>query len=376
MKKLILLIAGGLLLTLLALALSACGSKATASSSPAATASSSPATAAAMVTTLAGKAGVKGSTDGTGAAARFDVPQAIAFDAAGNLYVADYFAVRKVTPAGVVTTIAGKGGVKGSANGSGSAARFDNLCGIVRNAAGDLYVTDCHNNTIRKITPAGVVSTFAGKAGVAGSANGSLTTARFDYPVGIAINAAGDIYISDWGANTIRKITPAGQVTTLAGKAGKSGFADGTGAAARFDNPAGICLDAAGDLYVADNGNDTIRKITPAGVVTTVAGSLGLSGDSDGTGNAASFSSPGGICCDAAGDLYVADTGNYTIRKITPAGMVTTVAGAPGYKGSSDGNGLTTASFYYPWGIAVDAAGDLYVADTGNNLIRKITFTK
>jgi len=375
MKKLILPIIGAVVLTLLALTLTACGSKTAASSTPAANASSSPASAAAMVTTLAGKAGVKGSTDGTGATARFDVPQAIAIDAAGNLYVADYYAVRKVTPAGVVTTFAGKGGVKGSADGRGSAARFDELCGIVRNAAGDLYVTDNHNHTIRKITPAGVVTTFAGKAGVAGSADGSLATARFDYPVGIAINAARDIYISDWGANTIRKITPAGQVTTLAGKAGKSGFADGTGAAARFDNPAGICLDAAGDLYVADNSNCTIRKITSAGVVTTIAGQAGQSGSANGTGSAASFTAPNGICCDAAGDLYVADAGDYTIRKITPAGVVTTVAGAPGYRGSSDGNGLATATFYTPCDIAVDGAGDLYVADAGN-VIRKITFTK
>jgi sugar lactone lactonase YvrE len=255
-KKLIFPIIGGILLTLLALTLIACGGKTTASSSPAAS--------TAVVTTLAGKAGVTGSVDGTGAAARFNGPAGITCDTHGNLYVADSNSniIRKITPAGVVTTLAGKAGSAGSANGVGAAARFDDPVGIACNAAGELYVSDSNNATIRKITPAGVVTTLAGKAGVvAGNADGVGAAARFNYPMDVTCDAAGNLYVADTGNGLIRKVTPAGVVTTLTGQAGV-GSADGSVATATFYAPQGIACDAAGNLYVADTSNNTIRKIT------------------------------------------------------------------------------------------------------------------
>ena len=328
-------------------------------------------TGALVVTTLAGKAGARGSSDGTGAGARFSWPAGIACDAAGNLYVADYYncTIRKITPAGVVTTVAGKAGVVGSADGSGAAARFSGPAGIACDAAGDLYV--CDNDTIRKITPARVVTTLAGKAGVKGSTDGTGATARFDDPGGIACDRSGNLYVCDFESDTIRKITPARVVTTLAGKAGVKGSTDGTGATARFDDPGGVACDAAGDLYVCDN--NTIRRITPAGVVTTLAGKASVKGSSDGTGVAARFNRPVGVASDAAGNLYVADAWSDTIRKITAAGVVTTLAGKAGARGSSDGTGAT-ARFNSPVSIACDAAGDLYVGDAWNATIRKITW--
>jgi len=355
-------LAGIVMIGLLAVTVTACGGskKATAG--------------VAVVSTLAGQAGSKGSADGSGAAARFSVPYGIACDVAGNLYVADNgdSTIRKITPTGVVTTLAGKAGSSGSADGSGAAARFYSLFGVACDAAGNLYVTDL-GNTIRTITPTGLVSTLAGTAGPPGSVDGSGSAARFDFPQGIAGDAAGNLYVADTGNNAIRKITPAGEVTTLAGKAGSSGSADGSGTAARFSVPAGIACDAAGNLYVAEIGNDTIRKITPAGEVTTLAGKAGSEGSADGSGAAARFNAPAGIACDTAGNLYVADSGNDTIRKITPAGEVTTLAGKAGSSGSADGNGVA-ARFLNPGGIAGDAAGNLYVADTGNDTIRKITW--
>jgi sugar lactone lactonase YvrE len=216
----------------------------------------------------------------------------------------------------VVSTLAGLAGPYGSADGSGAAARFNHPDGIARDAAGNLYVADAWNDTIRKITRAGEVTTLAGQAGSVGGADGLGAAARFNHPDGIACDAAGNLYVTDFG-NTIRKITLAGKVTTLAGKAGPRDSADGSGAAARFSNPTGIAYDAAGNLYVADTFNSTIRKITPAGEVTTLAGQAGSLGSADGSGAAARFDHPDGVACDAAGNLYVTDTGNNTIRKIT-----------------------------------------------------------
>ena len=326
-----------------------------------------------VVTTLAGLAGSSGSADGTGSAARFAQPQGMAVDSAGNVYVADTSnsTIRKVTPGGVVTTLAGLAGNSGSADGTGSDARFAQPQGMAVDSAGNVYVAGllC-NHTIRKVTPGGVVTTLAGAAGSYGSADGTGSDARFYVPRGVAVDSAGNVYVADMRNHTIRKVTPAGVVTTLAGLAGSSGSADGTGSAARFDEPYGVAVDSAGNVYVADTWNSTIRKLTPAGVVTTLAGLAGSYGSADGTGSAARFNCTCGVALDSAGNVYVAD-GNYAIRKVTPAGLVTTVAGTCSY-GSADGTG-SAAHFFLPPSAAVDSAGNVYVADMRNHTIRKVT---
>jgi len=332
-------------------------------------------TPAGVVTTLAGTAGVPGTADGTGAAASFNYPQGVATDSAGNVYVADSLngTIRKITPEGVVTTLAGTAEVAGSSDGVGAAASFNFPSGVAADSVGNVYVADSNNNTIRKITPAGVVTTLAGTAGVAGSDDGTGATASFDSPQGVAADSAGNVYVADTNNNAIRKVTPAGVVTTLAGIAGAlGGSADGTGAAASFLWPTGVSADSTGNVYVADSNNNTIRKITPAGVVTTLAGTAGVAGSADGTGASASFHSPRGVATDNAGNVYVADYYNHTIRKITPAGVVTTLAGMAVVIGSADGIGVV-ASFNSPQGVATDSAGNVYVADTINHTIRKIT---
>ena len=207
------------------------------------------------------------------ALAGFNIPTGVAVDSAGNVYVADQgnHTIRKITPAGVVSTLAGLAGSAGSTDGTGSAARFFQPLGVAVDAAGNVYVADTNNQTIRKITPAGVVSTLAGLANSQGSTDGTGSAARFFAPTSVAVDAVGDVYVADDSNHTIRKITPAGVVSTLAGLAGSAGFADGTGSAARFNNPSGVTVDAAGNAYVADSDNSAIRKITPAGVVTTFA---------------------------------------------------------------------------------------------------------
>ena len=309
---------------------------------------------------------------GTAVLAPGTEPFGVAVDAAGNLYLANFNqTISKITPAGVLTTVAGVAGSVGTADGTGSAARFNSPLGIAVDTAGNLYVADSTNHTIRKITPAGVVSTLAGLAGSAGSANGAGSAARFSQPIGIAVTVAGTIYVGDASNRTIRSITSTGVVSTLAGLAGIGGSTDGSGSAARFGRPVGVAVDAAGTLYVSDQTNDTVRAITPGGMVSTLAGLAGNPGIADGS-SAARFNNPWGAAVDAAGNVYVADRLSHTIRKITPAAVVSTLAGLAGSFGSANGTG-TEARFQNPRSLAVDAAGNIYVADSGNNAIRKIT---
>jgi uncharacterized repeat protein (TIGR01451 family) len=288
-----------------------------------------------------------------------------------TVYVADTFnsIIRKITSTGVVTTFAGTAAVFGSADGAGSAAQFNHPYGVAADKAGNVYVADTNNSTIRKVTSAGVVTTLAGTAGVVGSADGTGGAAQFYHPYGVAVDGSGNVYVADTNNYTVRKITPAGVVTTLAGLAGNYGYINGTGSDARFGNLFGIAADTTGNVYVADFNGHTVRKITPAGVVTTQAGVPGLPGTTDGMGSAAHFYYPRGIATDSTKNLYVTDQYNHIIRKITPAGVVTTLGGVALSYGIADGTGRS-ARFFYPAGIAVASSGTLYVADSYNHEIR------
>ncbi len=325
--------------------------------------------------------GSSGFVNATGTAASFNSPTSVAVDNNGNVYVADTFnsAIRKITPGAVVTTLAGNGN-GALINGSGATASFNTPHGVAVDAAGYVYVADTVNSVIRKITPDGMVSTLAG-GGTGYATNGLGTVASFSYPQGIALDGAGNVYVADSYNGLIRKITPAGLVSTLAGNLGAAGFVDGNGAAASFNNPTGVAVDGAGNVYVADTNNNAIRKITPTGLVSTLAGSKSKTGLYDGLGTSAGFFKPEGITVDSLGNVYVADTTNSAIRKITPNGTVSTLVGTLVTGGSANAgdygfvNGTASkAMFYWPTGIAVDKTGcNVYVADTMNYQIRKIS---
>ena len=311
---------------------------------------------------LAGVPSSLGSSDGSSGEARFNYPWGVAADQSGNVYVADCLngTIRKITPAGVVTTLAGTAGSEGSADGTGTAARFNYPWGVAVDRSGNVYVADTNNSTVRKISPAGTVTTLAGKAGCQGGSDGAGATARFVLPSAVAVDGSGNVYVADNGNQAIRKVTPEGTVTTLAGKAGGH----------RFIAPAGVAVDGSGNVYVADSGDFTIQKITPAGLVSTLAGTAGSYGSADGIGVAAQFNFPWGVAVDGSGDVYVTDANNHTIRNITPAGFVTTPVGVPGLGRTAPGP--LPAALHWPEGLAWDpATGSLLI--TADSAVLQVT---
>lgn len=323
-----------------------------------------------IVSTLAGAANLRGSADGTGADARFTLPSGLALDRSGNLYVGDLAAIRKIAASGAVTTFAGQAGTSGEVDGPGPLARFESPSGVALDPEGTVFIADAGNSAIRAITPSGNVSTIAGLPAGDGSVNGRDRAARFRSPNGIAADAAGNLYVAEGSMRTIRRIAPDGTVANFAGAPGQFGSADGVGTNARFGYPDSVAADASGNLYVSDGDNFNIRKITRDGIVSTLAGATGFPGWADGTGSAAQFSNPGGLAVDAGGNLYVADRDGPTIRRISPAGVVTTFAGQTGKGGSIDGP-RELARLVRPESIVIDAAGNLLVVD-GATTVRKI----
>jgi sugar lactone lactonase YvrE len=299
-------------------------------------------------------------------------PSCIAVDGSGNLYVGDSSlnTIQQISPTGVVSLVAGSSGSGGSTDGTGASALFNQPGGIVINSSGVLFVADTGNSTIRKIAPGGVVTTFAGSAANKSYQDGTGTSAWFNSPVGIAVDAFGNLFVADSKNTVIRKITPTAAVTTFAGAAGVIGSTDSP---ARFNAPFGLAVDfSTSNVYVGDSSNNTIRKITSFGITSTLAGLPLTTGSADGTGNVARFNLPDGEATDTAGNVYIADTASSTIRKMTPGGTVTTIAGQAGVQGLTDGTG-TGSLFNQPEALTVDTAGNIYVADTGNAAIRKIT---
>jgi gliding motility-associated-like protein len=322
------------------------------------------------VSTFAGN-GLYSFTNGVGTAASFRGPGFLTFDTQGNLYAADpgNNVIRKIEPNATVTTFAGSGS-QGKSNGAATTATFNYPVGVATDTQGNIFVADQNNNLIRKITPAGVVSTFAGN-GTIGKTNGTGTVASFNSPFGMAFDSKGNLYLAAGGNNLIRKITPAGVVTTFAGS-GSQGKTDGTGTGASFNNSTDVTVDSQDNIFVADHNNNLIRKITTAGVVTTFAG--GGPDDSDNATTATvNLGNPYSMRIDKQGNMYVAAEFENQIKIISPNGSVRNLAGS-GEPGYADGIG-TSALLYAPIALVLDTHNNLFVSDNQNLRIRQIALT-
>lgn len=318
------------------------------------------------VLTIAGD-GKKGFKDGSVEKASFNWPTGVVVADDGSIFVADFSnnAIRKISTDGTVTTVAGST-VAGHRDGKAEEALFRGPDNIAMDREQNIYVADADNFRIRRLSPEGFVVTIAG-TDVPGYRDGRRSSAMFGYPTGIAVDRYGALYVADRRTHTVRKITPDGRVFTIAGN-GLPGFSDGRGRLSHLREPISVAVAEDGTVYIADSGNNAIRKVSTDGEVSTLAG--GKPGYRDGRGREAQFNWPTGIAVGPDGNIYVCDSGNNKIRRITPDGVVSTIAGRI-VAGRSDGTAFE-AEFNFPTGIAVDKMGNIYIADSGNNLIRKI----
>jgi uncharacterized protein (TIGR03437 family) len=336
-----------------------------------------------IITTVAGTGSYSFSGDGGPAtSAQLYNPYGVAVDGSGNIYIGDCLnnRVRKVSSSGIITTVAGTGSPGFSGDGGpATSAQLYNPYGMVVDGSGNLYIADSSNNRIRKISSTGIISTVAGNggAGYAGD-GGPATSAQLYNPLGVAVDGSGNIYIGDSTNNRVRKVSSSGIITTVAGT-GSAGFSGDSGPAtgAQLYNPCGVAVDGSGNLYIVDGSNQRIRKVSSNGIITTVAGtgSAGFSGDG-GPATGAKLSFPSGVAVDGSGNIYIGDSTNNRVRKVSPSGIITTVAGtgSPGFSG--DGGPATSAQLFWPDGVVVDGSGNIYIADEGNDRIRLVQTAK
>jgi uncharacterized protein (TIGR03437 family) len=327
------------------------------------------------ITTVAGNGRIGYSGDGGPAtSAQVNWPMGVAVDASGNLYIADSVdcRIRRVSQNGTITTVAGNGtaGYRGD-RGPAVSAQLDSPNGVAVGASGDLYIADTDNHRIRKVAPDGTMSTVAGNgtAGYGGD-GGPATSAALSSPRRVAMDTSGNLYITDFGNNRIRRVDPNGIIWTVAGN-GTSGFGGDGGLAtdATVSNATDVSMDTSGNLYILDTSNERIRKVSPAGTIATVVG--GPVGDG-GPGVFVGLHELDGLAYDSGGNLYLADATAQRVRRIAPTGVITTVAGNGSQGYSGDGGPAVNAQLSLPRGVATDAGGNLYIAEAGNSRIRKV----
>jgi sugar lactone lactonase YvrE len=340
--------------------------------------------ASGVITTVAGNGSGGYSGDGGAAtSAQLNRPSGVAVDGAGNLFIADHDnqRVRKVSVSGVISTVAGNGsyGYSGD-SGPATSARLNSPEGLAVDAAGNLYIADSYNYRVRKVSASGVITTVAGDGiyGYSGD-GGPAISAQLTLPEGVAVDGAGNLYIADYGNQRVRKVSASGVISTVAGN-GTQGYSGDGGPAtsARLYDPEGLAVDADGNLFIADTDNHRVRKVSPGGVITTAAGNgdRGYSGDG-GPATGARLYNPTGVAVGAGGNLFIADFFNYRARKVSVSGVITTVAGNgtagyfSGYGG--DGGPATGARLYFPQGVAVGADGNVFIADYSNNRVRRVS---
>ena len=329
-----------------------------------------------IITTIAGGGGSGDGGDAT--SAQLNIPFGVSVDISGNYYIADFYnyKIRMVTSSGIITTFAGTGmwGYSGD-GGAATSAQLSEPDGVSVDISGNVYIVDAYNSKIRMVNSTGIITTFAGTGEYGSSGDGgAATSAQLAGPTGVSVDISGNVYIADEGNNKIRKVTSAGIIITLAGTGDGGDSGDGGAAtSAQLYYPYGVSVDISGNVYISDLINNKIRKVNSAGIITTFAGTgvQGNSGDG-GAATSAQLTGPTGVSVDIYGNVYIADYYDNKIRKVTSAGIITTFAGTGTAGDSGDGNAATSAQLYYPHGVSVDIYGNVYIADTWNSKIRMV----
>ena len=314
---------------------------------------------------------------GSATSARLASPLGLAVDTAGNLFIADYDGarIRKVTPNGVITTVAGNGASAFGGDGGPATQAEIGPTDVAVDAAGNLFIADNDNHRVRKVTPNGVITTLTGNGTAAFTGDGGLASAaQVANPRGVAVDSAGNVFIADYDNNRIRKISTDGRISTVAGNGVFAFSGDGGPATLAGLSPTGVAVDGAGNIFIADNDNHRVRKVDLAGTITSIAGTgtLGFSGDGS-SGTSAQLAFPVGIATDSAGNAFIADSENQRIRRVNTAGIIATVAGSGLGQTLGDGGPATLARLILPSDVAVDTAGNVFIADTLNHRVRKVT---
>jgi glucose/arabinose dehydrogenase len=316
---------------------------------------------------------------GSATAAQLGAPRGVAVASDGGVYIADEFnnQVYRVSPAGVITTVAGSLGPAFSGDGGrATAAKLFSPLGVAVARDGSIYIADPGDERVRRVSSTGIITTVAGD-GQSGSSGdgGPATAAEVDFPSAVAVAADGNLYVATEVDNRVRRVSPAGIITTVAGDGQYGSSGDGGPAtAAELADPVSVAVAADGNVYIADAGNDRVRRVSPAGIITTVAGDgVRGSGGDGGPATAAELDSPSAVAMAADGDLYIATEVDNRVRRVSPAGIITTVAGDGQYGSSGDGGPATAAELANPVSVAVAADGSLYIADAGNDRVRRVS---
>ena len=328
-----------------------------------------------IITTVAGNGENDYSgDDGQATGAKINKPNNISVDASGNIYIADTgnHRIRKVDADGIITTVAGTGSRGYSGEGTAINEKINKPAGVSVDASGNIYIADTGNHRIRKVDADGIITTVAGTGSRGYSGEGTAINEKINKPAGVSVDASGNIYIADTGNHRIRKVDAGGIITTVAGT-GSGGYSgEGTAINEKINKPGGVSVDESGNIYIADTENHRIRKVDAGGIITTVAGNGSTTYCCDGgPATSASINEPAGVSVDADGNIYIADTENHRIRKVDADGIISTVAGTGSAGYSGEGTAINK-KIKEPKGVSVDADGNIYIADTENHRIRKV----
>ncbi|MCX6396057.1 MAG: PxKF domain-containing protein [Propionibacteriales bacterium] len=300
-------------------------------------------------------------------------PYGVAVDGSGNVYIADTVnnRVEKVTPGGQLSVIAGTGDTGAPTEGPATSSNLDLPIGVAVDGSGNVYIADYGNNRVEQVTPGGQLSVIAGTSSQGAPTAGPATSSNLNSPAGVAVDGSGNVYIADQGNHRVEQVTPGGQLSVIAGTGVAGAPTAGPATSSNLDNPTGVVVDGTGNVYIADGRNNQVEKVTPGGQLSVIAGTGAAGAPTAGPATSSNLRTPFGVAVDGSGNVYIADTSNHRVEKVTPGGQLSVIAGT-GAAGAPTAGPATSSNLSYPTGVAVDGTGNVYIADFGNHRVEKL----